>query len=52
VTGVLFRRCERAYDDAQRQTVECDTVLLAAGQAPNLGFLPPVGEDVDEMRPG
>ena len=62
VTGVLFRRCERVYDaerrfapiyvDNERQTVECDTVLLAAGQAPDLGFLRPGGEDVDEMRPG
>ncbi|MBK8177320.1 MAG: FAD-dependent oxidoreductase [Planctomycetes bacterium] len=62
VTGVLVRRCLRVfdaerrfapvYDDAQRQTVECDTVLLAVGQAPNLGFLADGGADVEQARPG
>jgi len=62
VRAVVFRRCLRVYDenrrfaplfdDATRRTVACDTVLLAAGQAPDLTFLKPGGEDIDEMRPG
>ena len=62
VTGVAFRRCLRVYDDqrrfapvfddADRRTVPCDTVLIAAGQMPDLGFLPDGGADVAEMRPG
>ncbi|MBM3734768.1 MAG: 4Fe-4S dicluster domain-containing protein [Acidobacteria bacterium] len=50
--SVEFRRCVRVYDanrrfapafdDSERRTVSCDTVLLAVGQAPSLGFL---GED-------
>jgi len=62
VTGVVFRRCLRVYDDArrftpvfddsQRQTVACDTVLIAAGQATDLSFLGDGGTDVAEMRPG
>jgi NADPH-dependent glutamate synthase beta subunit-like oxidoreductase len=62
VTGVAFRRCTRVYDaarrfapvfdDAQRQLVACDTVLLATGQTPNLDFLQPGGADVQELRPG
>jgi NADPH-dependent glutamate synthase beta subunit-like oxidoreductase len=62
VTGVLFRRCTRvydehrrfapAYDDGARQTVACDTVLLAVGQAPNLAFLEDGGGDIHRHRPG
>ena len=62
VTGVLFRRCLRAYDeqrrfapvfdDAARQLAPCDTVLLAIGQAPTLSFLEDGGEDIELMRPG
>jgi NADPH-dependent glutamate synthase beta subunit-like oxidoreductase len=62
VTGVRFRRCLRVYDDARRfspvyddaavQIVPCDTVLIAAGQLPNLAFLADGGSDVEEMRPG
>jgi NADPH-dependent glutamate synthase beta subunit-like oxidoreductase len=62
VTGVVFRRCTRVYDeqrrfapvfdDSQRQSVECDTVLLAAGQTTDLTFLEDGGEDVEELRPG
>ena len=62
VTGVIFKRCLRVYDDARRfapvfdesdrRTVECDTVLIAAGQAPDLSFLKDGGTDVDEFRPG
>ncbi|MFN8545200.1 MAG: FAD-dependent oxidoreductase [Candidatus Binatia bacterium] len=62
VTGAVFRRCTRVYDahrrfspvfdDGDRQTVACDTVLVAAGQAPDLAFLQDGGTDVAEMRPG
>ncbi|MCL6506374.1 MAG: FAD-dependent oxidoreductase [Bryobacteraceae bacterium] len=62
VTGVVFRRCLRAYDeqrqfaplfdDAVRQTIACDTVLLAVGQAPVLDFLKDGGEDIELIRPG
>jgi formate dehydrogenase (NADP+) beta subunit len=62
VTGVTFRRCVRVYDenrrfspvydDATRQTLEADSVLLSVGQAPNLSFLADGGSDVEEMRPG
>jgi ferredoxin len=62
VTGVTVRRCVRVYDaarrfapeydDSERQTVPCDTVLIAAGQMPNLSFLADGGADVEEFRPG
>lgn len=62
VTGVLFRRCRSVYDterrfapvfdDAVRERIACDTVLIAAGQAPDLGFLADSGTDVEEFRPG
>jgi NADPH-dependent glutamate synthase beta subunit-like oxidoreductase len=62
VTGAVFRKCLRVYDenrrfaplfdDAQRQTLPCDTVLLAVGQAPVLGFLEDGGQDVEMFRPG
>jgi NADPH-dependent glutamate synthase beta subunit-like oxidoreductase len=62
VTGVQFRRCTRVYDenrrfapvfdDATRQTVPCDTVLLSVGQAPNVAFLEDGGADVEQFRPG
>jgi NADPH-dependent glutamate synthase beta subunit-like oxidoreductase len=62
VTGVRFRRCLRVYDEARRfapvfdeadaTDVACDTVLIAAGQMPNLAFLADGGADVEEMRPG
>jgi formate dehydrogenase beta subunit len=62
VTGVVFRRCTRVYDenrrfapvfdDADRRTVACDTVLLAVGQAPNVTFLQDGGEDIQQFRPG
>lgn len=62
VTGVLFRRCLRVYDDERRfapvfddgdrRLVACDTVLIAAGQAPDLGFLGDGGDDIEELRPG
>jgi NADPH-dependent glutamate synthase beta subunit-like oxidoreductase len=62
VTGVTFRRCLRVYDaerrfapqfdDADRKTIACDTVLLAVGQVPDLGFLAEGGADVQHARPG
>lgn len=62
VAGVLFRRCTRVYDeerrfspvfdDTERRTVPCDTVLLAAGQATDLSFLQEGGQDVEELHPG
>jgi NADPH-dependent glutamate synthase beta subunit-like oxidoreductase len=62
VTGVTFRRCVHVYDEArrfspvfdegERRTVACDTVLVAAGQAPRIGFLADGGTDVEEARPG
>lgn len=62
VTGVVLRRCLRVYDDerrfapvyddGERRTVDCDTVLLATGQSPDLGFLGDGGGDLVEARPG
>ena len=62
VTGVQFRRCSRVYDEnrrfspvydeAERRTVSCDTVLLAVGQSPNLAFLSDGGADIQQFRPG
>ena len=62
VTGVVFRRCARVYDEARRfnpifddgdrRTIPCDTVLIAAGQTTDLSFLQHGGTDVEEFRPG
>jgi NADPH-dependent glutamate synthase beta subunit-like oxidoreductase len=62
VNAVVFRRCRRVYDeqrrfspeydDSERITVPCDTVLIAAGQTPDLSFLGDGGEDVEQARPG
>lgn len=62
VTGVAFKRCLRAYDaerrflpvfdETDRITVSCDTVLLAVGQAPVTAFLEQGGADVEMARPG
>ena len=62
VTGIELRRCLRVFDeqrrfapvfdDAQRETLECDTVVLAVGQSPDLGFLAEGGTDVQQARPG
>jgi len=62
VTGVVFRRCTQVYDeqrrfapvydDSHRQSVACDTVLLAAGQTTDLTFLEDGGADVEQFRPG
>ncbi|OFW17334.1 MAG: hypothetical protein A3F70_14550 [Acidobacteria bacterium RIFCSPLOWO2_12_FULL_67_14] len=62
VTGMTFRRCVRVWDDARRfapvfddttrQTVPCDTVLLAVGQSPVTDFLTDGGADIQMVRPG
>ena len=62
VTGVSLQRCLRVYDEARRfapvfdagekTTLDCDTVLLATGQATDLSFLKDGGEDIREIRPG
>jgi NADPH-dependent glutamate synthase beta subunit-like oxidoreductase len=62
VTGLRVKRCLRVYD-AQRRfapvfdeadvlTLDCDTVLVAAGQTTDLSFLERGGEDVVQLRPG
>jgi len=62
VNGVLVRRCLRVYDadrrfapvfdDQDRRVLDCDTVLIAAGQTTDLSFLADGGTDVTEFRPG
>ena len=62
VTGVTFRKCLRVYDenhrfspifdDAIRETIACDTVFLAVGQAPSLEFLQDGGVDIEMARAG
>jgi formate dehydrogenase beta subunit len=59
VRGVRLQRCLRVYDGQRRfapvfdagdqRQLGCDTVLIAAGQAPDVGFLPP---DIEQHRPG
>ncbi len=62
VTGVTVRKCHQVYDeqrrfapifdDAERRTLSCDTVLLAVGQVPVTKFLDIGGGDVEMARPG
>jgi NADPH-dependent glutamate synthase beta subunit-like oxidoreductase len=62
VVGLEIKRCLRVYDterrfapqfdEADRQKLDCDTVLIAAGQAPDLAFLEQGGADVEQFRPG
>jgi len=62
VTGLEIKRCLRVYDaerrfapqfdEADRQTLDCGTVLIAAGQATDLAFLEQGGADVEQFRPG
>jgi len=62
VTGVVFRRCLRVYDDKrrfdplfdddERTVIPCDTVLLSVGQQPNLSLLDDGGADIEQFRPG
>lgn len=59
VSGVRFVRCTRVFDEEGRfspefdravtRTLQADTVLLAIGQSPDLGFLSP--EDGIETTP-
>lgn len=60
--GVVFRRCSRVFDanrrfapvfdDGERITVPCDTVLLAVGQAPDLAFVAEGAPEMTWLRPG
>lgn len=62
LTGVVIRRCLQVYDenrrfaprfdDRERQVLSCDTILIAAGQLPDLSFLADGGTDIEEVRPG
>ncbi len=62
VRGLRVKRCLRVYDEGRRfapvfdegdqHLLECDTVLLATGQATDLSFLADGGEDVTQFRPG
>lgn len=62
VVALEVQRCLRVYDEqrrfapqfdaADRQSLDCDTVLIAAGQAPDLSFLEEGGADVEQFRPG
>jgi formate dehydrogenase (NADP+) beta subunit len=62
VSRLRFRRCLRVYDenrrfapvydDTSQMILECDSVMLAVGQAPRLDFLDDGGADVEQFRPG
>ncbi|HEY6099163.1 MAG TPA: 4Fe-4S binding protein, partial [Anaeromyxobacter sp.] len=62
VTGLRVKRCLRVYDGQRRfapvfdeadvRTLDCDTVLVAAGQTTDLSFLEQGGSDVAQFRPG
>jgi formate dehydrogenase beta subunit len=62
VIGLEIKRCLRVYDDqrrfvpqfeeANRQILDCNTILIAAGQAPDLSFLEEGGTDIEKFRPG
>jgi formate dehydrogenase (NADP+) beta subunit len=62
VEAVVFRRCLQVYDeekrfaprfdDGDRVTVPCDTVLMAVGQSTDLSFLDDARDPVEEFRPG
>ncbi|MCI0607017.1 FAD-dependent oxidoreductase [bacterium] len=62
LTGIEFKKCLRVYDEQRkfspvfdenkRETLSCDTVLIAAGQTPDLSFLEDGGTDVKQFRPG
>jgi NADPH-dependent glutamate synthase beta subunit-like oxidoreductase len=62
VSGVTFKRCLRVYDEqrrfaplfdeADRRTIPCDTVLLAVGQAPATTFFEDGGSDIEMARAG
>ncbi|MBI2999159.1 MAG: FAD-dependent oxidoreductase [Deltaproteobacteria bacterium] len=62
VAALEIKRCLRVYDEQRRfspqfeegnrEVLDCDTVLIAAGQAPDLSFLEQGGTDVEQFRPG
>jgi ferredoxin len=62
VRGLRVKRCLRVYDAQRRfapvfdeadvRVLDCDTVLVAAGQATDLSFLDAGGADVAQLRPG
>jgi NADPH-dependent glutamate synthase beta subunit-like oxidoreductase/ferredoxin len=62
VRAVTFRRCRRVwdaerrfapmFDEVEQLVLACDTVLMAVGQAPDLGFLTDGGGDIEALRPG
>jgi formate dehydrogenase beta subunit len=62
VRGVLFRRCLRVFDehrrfapvfdDSDRETIECDHVLLAVGQSVDLRFIDAVRDGIGLTEKG
>lgn len=62
VIGLEIKRCVRVYDEQRRfaplfdentrQILDCDSILIAAGQAPDLSFLEAGGADIEQFRPG
>jgi formate dehydrogenase beta subunit len=46
------RRFAPVFDEADQRDLECDTILIAAGQATDLSFLESGGADVVQFRPG
>lgn len=62
VSGVVFQRCLRVFDEnrrfapqfdeTDRVTIACDAVLLSVGQSPNLGFLDAERDGIEIDRRG
>jgi NADPH-dependent glutamate synthase beta subunit-like oxidoreductase len=62
IAALQVKQCLRVYDEQRRfapqfddnklQLLDCDTVLIAAGQATDLSFLDDGGTDVEQFRPG
>ncbi|MGE5216237.1 MAG: FAD-dependent oxidoreductase [Chloroflexota bacterium] len=62
VIGLEIKRCVRVYDEQRRfaplfdendrRVLDCDSILIAAGQAPDLSFLEQGGADIEQFRPG
>jgi formate dehydrogenase beta subunit len=62
VTGVLFRRCIRVFDenhnfapefdDEDREVIPCDRVLMAIGQGVDLSFLDPENDGIQMTERG
>jgi formate dehydrogenase beta subunit len=62
VTGVLFRRCLRVFDDDHnfapefddddREVIPCDRVLMAIGQGVDLSFLDPDADGIKMTERG